>query len=134
MTASCLASRVYADAESTAQTHSATPATARGAACFRLSELTAFSPVAMMAPAAAAGNARDEVTSPCRSGRIPPGGLMRQSPSACGISREEYHAAVRRCPANPAFDGSYEAWVEATLKEVEKLGRQIKKAPADSKL
>jgi len=59
---------------------------------------------------------------------------MRQAPSACGISREEYHAAVRRCPANPAFAGSYEAWVEATLKEVEKLCSRLNKAPADTKL
>jgi hypothetical protein len=54
--------------------------------------------------------------------------------STCGISRDEYHAAVRLCPANPAFAGTYEAWVAATMKAVEQLCRQLNKTAAETKI
>ena len=37
-----------------------------------------------------------------------------------GISRDEYLAAVRVCPSHPAFAGTYEDWIRATLSEIEK--------------
>lgn len=38
-----------------------------------------------------------------------------------GIGRDEYLVAVRLCPTHPAFVGTYEDWIRATLKEIEKV-------------
>jgi hypothetical protein len=46
---------------------------------------------------------------------------MEEIQSLCGISRKEYLAAVRLCPTHPAFAGSYEEWIGATSREIERV-------------
>ena len=46
---------------------------------------------------------------------------MEEMRPARGISRDEYLAAVRLFPTHPAFAGTYEDWIRATLSDIEKV-------------
>ena len=53
---------------------------------------------------------------------------MEDKKKLVGISRQEYLAAVRLCPTNPAFAGTYESWLETTLHEIQSVLTRSKKA------
>jgi hypothetical protein len=44
---------------------------------------------------------------------------MEETQPIRGISRDEYLVAVRLCPTHPAFTGTYEDWIRATMRNIE---------------
>jgi len=49
---------------------------------------------------------------------------MKEIQSPLGLSRSEYIAGVRLCPKHPAFAGTYENWIEASLEVIRKIAQK----------
>jgi hypothetical protein len=49
---------------------------------------------------------------------------MKEIESPLGLSRPEYIAGVRLCPKHPAFAGTYEDWIEASLVEIQTISQK----------